>query len=87
MSLKIEVTQDDIDRGICQSPTRCAVARAIRRITGKRYVEVNADQTLVGQDFNTELPKKAQDFIHRFDEDKKKVKPFSFVLRGWKGQA
>lgn len=84
--VKIEVTQEDIDRGVCGNATRCAVARAIRRIVGKRNIEVTQNNIAVNSDFDVAPPKKVRDFIDKFDANKKSVKPFSFVLRGYKGK-
>jgi hypothetical protein len=94
-AITIEVTQEDIDKGICSSATRCAIARAVRRITRRRYVYVTDNRIIVAPSRRAQYdeskankvcrmgnpPKKVKTFIQKFDQDKTKVKPFSFVFK------
>lgn len=85
MSLIVEVTQEDIDKGVCDSATKCAVARAIKRLTRRQQVRVDGESAYIFKDrYEAELPKKAQTFISKFDSDKRTVTPFSFVLKNYK---
>ena len=80
--VKIEVTQTDINRGDQGNAEACAIARAIKRTMGDHPIVDDGFTVEVGkkQHYYT-FPQKAQAFIERFDEDKKLVKPFSFVAK------
>ena len=84
---KVDVTEKDIKKGRQGSPYHCPVALAIRRAinrTDNIYVAVTQMEIEVtSEKFNitVTLPKKIQNFVERFDEGSKKVKPTSFVLR------
>lgn len=80
----INVTEVDILCGKKKSCTHCPVAYAVKRATGrKRNVVVDGQYLTIGLDRQNEqeiyLPKKARDFISKFD-DGQKVKPFSFNI-------
>ncbi len=77
--VKIEVLAKDIRLGKRNHSKTCAISRAAKRqFKGKdistRYVSMS-----VGE-WTYNLPKKASNFISRFDMGKK-VKPFSFTMR------
>lgn len=78
----IEVTQEDIDKGIEASPESCAIARAVKRTMGDHpsVHSTEIDVTINKKLYNYDLPKKAQTFIEKFD-DYKVVKPFSFIAK------
>jgi hypothetical protein len=77
--MKIEVTQEDIDRGIPEDPTSCPVARAVRRAfpdakqIGVDYGEVVVDDNEWIVNAGTAI------FIEDFDRGDK-VEPFVFEL-------
>lgn len=82
--IKVHVTKKDIERGNRTEPATCAVARAIRRTTGHRMVQVGLDKAYVvkrGEPenirYSIKLPKFVQKFITNFD-DQRKVKPITF---------
>lgn len=85
--MKIEVTASDIKNGERESPSRCPIARALKRST-RHYWLVHEDGVRMlceeqnGSGFEAWLPKKADTFVRRFDEGWK-VRPFSFHLRGY----
>lgn len=91
--MKIEVTQQDIDKGICRGPYLCPVARAVKRATRRQKVGVWADEEApLDKAFKVEIPKdnfyfkvptKVNNFVQNFDSGNI-VKPFTFVLRGYK---
>lgn len=78
--VKIEVTANDIKLGMQGLPHTCAIARAVKRIMGD-HPSVSSD---IGITINKEyyvysIPKKAERFIDKFDENKSSVKPFTFI--------
>lgn len=79
MKLKVNVTRDDIKRGIPEDESYCPIARAVRRLGKKKLVLVDADICVLGlHDFK--LPRKAAKFIDKFDNGET-VKPFSFTMQ------
>ena len=80
--MKIEVTQDHIDRGRKQCRTGCPVALALEAegicaAVGPAYISVyTGDENPV--DYYC-TPQKVTDFVHAFDDDKL-VGPFSFYF-------
>ena len=81
--MKIEVTQNDIDKGIQGECQLCPIARAIKRSSNFKRVYVNTKYIEVLHYVTGvktyELPKKAKTFVKRFDRQEP-VKPFSFEL-------
>jgi len=85
--MRINVTQEDIDKGKCDMASQCAIARALMRTGEFKYVMVSGLQIIVCRKNNEELrfyPEMAiGDWIWRFDKlGKKAVAPFSFELTG-----
>lgn len=83
--VKIEVTEEDIAKGVKWNPVRCPVAKGIRRVLGKgKKLEVDGYSLSItsrnGETDEVDLPKKVHKFVDRFD-DGRKVKPISFCLR------
>lgn len=85
--IKIEVTQEDIDRGKQGSRCWCPIARAIKRtlywmpgdtMIPDGRVEVSIAQVAI-EDGRADLPFEASNFIVAFDRGEP-VKPFSFEL-------
>lgn len=80
--MKIQVTRNDIRKGIPDHPAFCPIARAIKRRTHKP-VAVTGDyiaifyRKQVATGYNTSI--KVEAFIHDFDIGEK-VKPFTFEL-------
>lgn len=94
-TITIDVTQEDIDKGVCGDVLSCAIARAFSRITDgllcfvKNYsVSLPFPSDVIRTEIP--LPLKAVDFIDTFDgrkihiknrfNTKSRVKPFSFQL-------
>lgn len=76
---KIVVKKKDIKNGQ-PTPSFCPIALASYRVFGPdAYISVDRSTIDInGEEYN--LPKKAQRFVERFD-DEGKVKPFSFCIR------
>jgi|SRR5581483_2761813 len=86
---KVVVTQEDIDKGKVGNGSYCPIARACGRILNlKPSEQINVDIsgggyysiTLDGVTYFLSAPKKADDFIVKFDE-KQPVKPFEFMFK------
>lgn len=78
----ITVTKTGIRKGHQGGINTCPIARACIA-AGLKEVSVGSETVSGyhhGQSFNATLPKRAQRFVERFDDDKKSVKPFSFLL-------
>ena len=82
MTVTINVTQRDIDRGRDCHCTECPIALAAKRKFRSRSVEVFDDFIRIGGDFGYKLPVEARIFVSAFDFDRKSpnVKPFRFTL-------
>ena len=81
----IDVTARDIAKGVKNDIDQCSVARAARRVF-RRSLNVDGFTINIGDGFLSEyrelsLPKRARNWIHKFDSGKT-VKPFSFKVRG-----
>ena len=84
--MRVTVTQEDIDKGICDNTRSCAIAQALAKKTGKG-VRVMYDEAHVYPDDDKDitefyrLSRPARQFILRFDSgDKNLVKPATFTL-------
>ncbi len=84
-TVRVRVTQENIDKGQAMSTRNCPVARALKNL-GMKYCTVNdvwiwKDNRPRGNDYmlGGPTPKKAQDFIHKFDRGDE-VEPISFDL-------
>lgn len=75
--MKIQVTQEDIDKGIRQAPCSCPVGRAVKReidgCVSVGYATVATEEKLYW------LPDEVSNFIFNFDRGII-VKPFEFEL-------
>lgn len=79
-TVKITVTQADIDNGVDHSCSRCPVVLALARVFNVRQVDVNvSSRWLVDGVGWGETPDAACDFIRDFD-NKRPVKPFEFFV-------
>jgi hypothetical protein len=84
-TITVDVTEEDIKRGVRKSCSKCPIARAItRQFTGLYIVRVDrGDVTLFDAPYRVcfwaELPSYVMDCINRFDEDGL-MEPFSFSL-------
>lgn len=82
MRVKIEVTQDDIEKGRRRGSQTCPVARAI-----KRRLKAGIKAAVYGRAgfvkgwlrHMSDMPGKTQRFVADFDS-KRPVKPFTFTL-------
>ncbi len=78
--MKIDLTQDEIDRGNPRSYTTCPVALAMRRCLklGTPGILVGIRPGIIGlADGGYEMPKEVADFVRAFDAGKP-VKPITF---------
>ena len=80
---KIQVTKEDIAKGIPQKEASCPIARAVRRVVGHRKVEVNYAGEILVDNKEYETPANILGFITNFDnaESRKLCRPFSFILK------
>lgn len=83
----VSVTRRDIERGEQREATECAIARSLRRTTGKdvmvQHFRIVVGDRATRRACRFETPVAARDFIARFDSrdgGKEKSKPFRFVL-------
>lgn len=82
--MRIEVTQEDIRRGKPHLPGACALARSLRRHTGRRWQVAGGFAFVCGlprNEADVELPVRAIRFTSRFDRGLP-VQPFHFEF-GW----
>lgn len=84
--MRIEVTAEDIERGMQSNACRCPVALAITRAVGREaFVSIGLARFGSpfrddgGRSFDVKLPDSATEFYQRFDQYKA-VAPFSFDL-------
>jgi hypothetical protein len=81
----IKVTKEDIKEGKRRDCKGCPIARAVKRATKLRYIQVGA--TIVFRNYPdykklSRLPKFAQCWIDDFDANgRKAVKPLKFRLK------
>ncbi len=89
MRVKIEITASCIKRGICSNPNSCAASLAIRKVikngtmikTPNVSVGTSEVNIFVDDDYCWFEPSvKLQNFISKFDNGKKFVKPMNFWL-------
>lgn len=88
-NLKIHVTKDDIDEGKCGLPNKCMIKLAVKRaIGGHGYVAVDSTGIAITRrsDYREKafLPRPVVEAMYLFDQDKSKVKPFSFTAHFFK---
>lgn len=89
--MKLNITKNDIKYGQKHNPSNCAIAQSIQRRLKKdkvEYADINvlpenvSIQVFEGNKlvtYNTQMPNKGSNFVHRFDNELK-VKPFSLTL-------
>ena len=84
MKITIDVTQEDINKGIRDNESRCPVAKAIRRtFNGAKNIQVGTAIVFDLQNihYSADLPKKLNTFISNFDhKGKKAVKPIKSAV-------
>lgn len=83
MKETITVTQEDIDKARKANglPSMiCPIAQAIHRKRSRKQWRVGSAVIITANGDNVPLPKRAVNFIERFDAEKKPVKPFSFTI-------
>lgn len=77
--LTVQVTQEDIFRGVRSNSEECPIARALRRKTGSAQVNVEGPTATVNGDRYL-MDTTGRNFIQRFDADRW-VKPVEILLR------
>jgi hypothetical protein len=78
-TLTIEVTQEDIERGVKQECWDCPIALALFRTTGKEWSVAPSSCRELGTLTDYIFPAEATEFIRSFDLGYP-VSPFSFKL-------
>ena len=78
---KIEVTQEDINRGIVRDARGCAIAAALKDILA--YDISVASLIVIGKDYYKATPEVVR-WWSAFDKDKKSVKPITIELVPYK---
>jgi len=73
----INVTKNDIEKGIRSNSSECPIARAIKRRV-KEKIGVTSDSAYIGYN-RIELSETARLFIENYDCGKE-VEPFKFIL-------
>jgi hypothetical protein len=83
MSIRVDVTTEDIEHGDRQSYVTCPVALAVRRVMG-RLIEVSNRGWVITEDeeANADLPDDVTERIIDYDEGGA-MEPFSFELPEW----
>jgi len=64
----LQITQEDIDKGLARNISNCAIAKAIKRLLDTQYVNIcvtTNSMELNGRHY--EMPQCATDFIYLFD--------------------
>jgi len=85
--MRVTVTQEDIDKGICGNAVSCAIAKAVSRKT-KSPCRVSYDAVTVHGNGDEDikyyrLSTPAKKFIAQFDMgNREKLKPVTFSLKG-----
>jgi len=80
-TIRVDVTARDIATGEPGCCSRCPVAKAVRRATGIREVEISTKLLWIGKAWKgISLPSVTRRFIFSFD-DHQPVRPFSFKLK------
>ena len=81
-TITIDVTQEDIDKGVCKDTAKCAIARAFGRMLDGESIQVGSYSiALYNHSVALNLPEEASEFVKSFDKYKGTfVKPFSFQL-------
>jgi hypothetical protein len=84
--IRVEVTQNDIDKSCRNNSSNCPIQRAIRRLVRDEFLVTVRSTELIIQhgigkhiSISVELPEQAIDFIQDFDQYYS-VKPFTFYL-------
>jgi len=81
--ITVQVTLQDIERGLAKNGTECPIALAVSRTTnlwcrvGQCYLIVSHPEHIVVE---YTLPDSAREFISRFDKHAP-VEPFTFTMR------
>ena len=84
LPVKIKVTTQDIKTGNRFDPASCPIAKALRRITGERFIYAwrNGEALIGGEKFR--LPEKVGKFIDEFDHNpehvRRRMSEFTFVI-------
>ena len=79
-TIHVEVTQEDIERGIPEDGACCPIAHAFRRAWGRKIefaVDYASIEIYALCNHSAELPKEAKEFIDAFD-NARDVHPIAF---------
>jgi hypothetical protein len=78
--MKIEVTQEHIEKGVPEEECNCPIALAIRDAFNVEELEVSVNATVIRVGFDhCPTPEEAEAFVCDFD-DGRSVRPFTFDL-------
>ena len=93
-TITVNVTQEDIDKGMPCMPSCCPITLAVKREHGFKFVSTGVSYVSTSNDEETPdwtdyyLPSEAQEFIDLFDgEGKHTVEPFTFTAQVRKPRA
>ena len=87
-TIRIQVTENDIDSGAQDSPTDCPIARALRRAcpnsqfvyVGDDFASLNRIPCELSNCKQIDLPEVAREFVRQFDKGGD-VEPISFEMQ------
>ncbi len=81
--LEVKVRWDDILFGRRKEPNTCAIARAIKRVTGKEKVSVQPyNISVTNGEFKVyQVSPELKKFIKSFDKHRFSVRPQTFILK------
>ena len=86
--IKIQVTEQDINRGRKHSTANCPIAKAIRRqvkekqtaSSGANVISVTPEHIRFGDYVDKTVSRSAKRFMNKFDRGGE-VRPFSFIVK------
>jgi len=76
----VKVTQKHIDDGVCYSPRKDAIARALRAAGLRRWRSGFTSFTVGKYSKRVPMPDSVKEFVRQFDHDRLKCKPFEFEV-------
>lgn len=79
--IRIDVTQEDIDKGVREDVQACPIWRAAQRVPGFEGCRVYGPWIMLADSREAWLPRSAMAFMGEFDDHgPEAVKPFSFTV-------
>ncbi len=82
---RFHITEADIANAVCRDHQNCAIARAIKRVTGADWVDVSASRVLIKTGKHTArryiMPPIVQEQVRYFDTHEAKMAPCVVEIR------